>query len=65
MAWMLVYILVHGNMISAVNAYGPGFTFENMFQCFEAREMLSRDFGGQDGWFPENTQALCMRVTVD
>jgi len=57
--------MVHGNMVSAVNAYGPGFIFENMFQCFEAREMLSRDFGGQDGWFPENTQAVCMRVTLD
>ena len=62
MAWMLIYIMIQGKDVYAVNAYGPGFTFPEMYECFHAREMLSYDAGGQEGHFPLNVQAICMQV---
>ena len=44
----------------AVNAYGPKYTFPDMYSCFEAREKLSVDVGGTDGYFPQGMQAVCV-----
>ena len=38
--WTLVYVILQGQDVHAVNAYGPGFTFPDMYECFAAREML-------------------------
>jgi len=65
MAWMLIYIMIQGNDVYAVNAYGPGYTFPEMYECFYAREMLSYDAGGQEGHFPLNVQAICMQVETE
>jgi len=65
MAWMLIYIMVEGTDVHAVNAYGPGHTFERMHHCFYAREMLSYDVGGKQGHFPLNMQAVCMQIETE
>ena len=64
MAWVLIYIMIQGKDVYAVNAYGPGHTFSNIYECFEARELLSFDVGGTRGHFPINLQAICMRTEV-
>lgn len=58
--WTLVYIILQGQDVYAVNAYGPGHTFPDMYECFEAREMLSIDLGMASGYFPHGSQAVCI-----
>ena len=58
--WVLVYIILNGSEPMAVNAYGPKYTFPDMYSCFEAREKLSVDVGGMDGYFPQGMQAVCV-----
>lgn len=47
---------------SAVNAMGPRFTFDTMTECFMKREALSVTVGGNDGYFPEGKQAVCVYI---
>ena len=58
--WTLVYVILQGQEVHAVNAYGPGFTFPDMYECFAAREMLSVDLGMTEGYFPHGSQAVCI-----
>jgi len=58
--WVLVYIILNGTEPMVVNAYGPKYTFPDMYTCFEAREQLSVDVGGMDGYFPQGMQAVCV-----
>jgi len=61
--WILVYIVIGLNMTpSAVNAMGPRFTFDTMTECFMKREALSVTVGGNDGYFPEGKQAVCVYI---
>ena len=62
MGWMLVYIVIKSGVPHAVNAYGPGHTFEWMYECFVAREQLLQDVGGVDGYFPVGQQAICVKA---
>lgn len=62
MKWILVYIVVSGSEPIAINAMGSGVTFDDMYKCFEAREKLSFTVGGKDGYFPINTQAVCVSI---
>ena len=50
--WMLVYIVIKSGVPYAVNAYGPGHTFEWMYECFVAREQLGADLWHKEGYFP-------------
>jgi len=34
--------------------------FETMTECFFAREQLSYEVGGSEGYFPNNMQAICI-----
>ena len=46
MKWMLVYIVLGGSDPIAVNALGPnGDVFDDMIECFLAREQLSITVG--------------------
>jgi len=36
--------------------------FETHMECFAAREILSSEVGGGNGYFPPNLQAICMQV---
>lgn len=58
--WVLVYIILNGTEPLAINAMGPGVTFEDMYECFRARERLSITVGGENGYFPNGSQALCV-----
>ena len=58
--WTLVYIVLQGQDVHAVNAYGPGYTFPDMYECFAARDMLSTDLGMVEGYFPRGSQAVCV-----
>lgn len=60
--WVLVYIVLEGTNPSAINAYGPGHTFPNMWTCFEAREALGKKVSGNSGYFVPGTQAICIPV---
>jgi hypothetical protein len=35
-------------------------TYETMYDCFDARETLSFDVGGSEGYFPPDLQAICV-----
>lgn len=56
--WILVYIVLthHGHPISEEMG-----RYESMRDCFFARENLAIDLGSQSGYFPVNTQAVCVR----
>jgi hypothetical protein len=58
--WVLVYIILSGSDPVAVNAAGPRITYDTMTECFVAREQLSFTVGGQNGYFPNGTQAVCV-----
>ena len=60
--WMLVYIVIKSGVPYAVNAYGPGHTFDWMYECFVAREQLGADLWHKEGYFPDNMQAICVKV---
>ncbi len=60
MAWLLVFITYWDGQIMTV---GNGL-FETHIECFEERENLSFEVGGQHGHFPTDMQAICMKVTV-
>ena len=59
--WALIYIIMNGHDVNAVNAYGPGKYFDDMYTCFAAREMLASDLG-KNGYFPPGMQAICVQV---
>ena len=70
MKWLLVYIfinpLVPGDVTSlepmATNAMGPRVTFDDMYECFAARERLSKTVGLGQGYFGPGKQAVCIPI---
>ena len=60
MKFVLVYIVISATQgPSAINAYGSE-TYDDIFQCFLAREELSEAVGNGNGNFKPNTQAICV-----
>lgn len=61
--WMLIYIMIEGSGVAyAINAYGLNHRFDTIQECFDAREQLSQDVGGINGYFPSSQQAVCVKV---
>ena len=61
--WVLVYIVLNSALEpTAVNAMGPGVTFDTMYECFEHREKLSEVVGGSMGYYPIGSQAICVQT---
>jgi len=61
MKWFLVYIVVssQGNSLSIdIGSY------DNMIDCFFAREQLTLDLGRVDGHFPHGSQAVCIPTDI-
>jgi len=58
MAWILVFMTYWDGQIMTV---GNG-VFETHLECFAEREKLSAEVGGQNGYFPPNMQAICMKI---
>ena len=56
MKWVLIFITYWDGQIMTV---GNG-VFDDMIECFYAREQLSTEVGGGDGYFPINMQAVCV-----
>lgn len=56
--WILIYIALtyHGHPI--VEVVG---SYDKMIQCFDAREKLSIKLGSDNGYYPVNTQAICIQ----
>tara|TARA_Y100000022_G_scaffold137070_1_gene119187 strand:+ start:315 stop:506 length:192 start_codon:yes stop_codon:yes gene_type:complete len=59
MKFILVYIVISAQGPTAINAYGSE-TYDDIFQCFLAREELSNTVGNGNGNFKPNTQAICV-----
>lgn len=61
MKWVLVYIALthHGHPI--VEEKGR---FEQMTDCFLAREALAEEMGGSNGYFLDGEQAVCVSHKV-
>jgi len=56
MKWVLIFITYWDGQIMTV---GNG-VFDDMIECFYAREQLSTEVGGSNGYFPINMQAVCV-----
>jgi len=54
--WTLVYIFFIAGDLGTVEIGN----YEDMYDCFDAREILSIDVGSEDGYFPANSQAVCV-----
>lgn len=63
--WMLIYIVMSGSQPIAINAMGPNKKFDDMMECFLARDDLAETVGGEDGYFPIGSQAVCVAVEVN
>ena len=57
-SWVLVFITVNYSNVTA-EAIG---NYDNMTDCFFAREKFSQTVGGNEGYFPLNTQAVCIKL---
>tara|TARA_B100000900_G_scaffold415379_1_gene445059 strand:+ start:623 stop:826 length:204 start_codon:yes stop_codon:yes gene_type:complete len=62
--WVLVYIMMQGTQPVAVNAHGPNEYFDEMIDCFYARDDLAITVGGEDGFFPNGMQGVCVAIEV-
>ena len=54
--WVLVLVVYWNGHIMTT---GDG-VYENMTECFAAREILVAEIGGRDGIPPNNMQAVCV-----
>ena len=54
--WTLVYFVFIGGALESTVID----TYTTMYECFDNREMLSFDVGGQDGYYPAGSQAVCV-----
>lgn len=63
--WMLVFVATaltypSNEVEPRIAAWYGGYT--TMSECFFAREKLGYDLTGNHGYFPEGTQAICIRL---
>jgi hypothetical protein len=58
MVWLLVFMTYWDGQIMTV---GNG-VFKTHLECFAAREQLSSEVGGFNGYFPADMQAICMKI---
>ena len=57
MKWILVHIMLTAGGIQATNEG----TFDDMNDCFWARDYLANERLGEDGFFPPNEQGICVQ----
>ena len=54
--WTLVFIVfIGGELESTVKG-----TYTTMYECFNEREALSNEVGGENGYYPPDSQAICV-----
>lgn len=61
MKWILVHILLSAN--GGLDASTVG-SFDDMSDCFWARDYYSVERGGEEGFYPPNEQAICVLSDV-
>jgi hypothetical protein len=65
MKWVLVFIvfsLTPNSDVKEARVEGT-WEFNNMYDCFLARESLGEQMGGKsNGYFPIDTQGICVQV---
>ena len=54
--WTLVYIVFIGGILESTVVD----TYETMYECFAKREALSNEVGGENGYYPPDSQAICV-----
>lgn len=59
--WTLVFIII---VETEVTAYNVG-TYDTMYECFANWEQLGVTAGGEKGYYPANTQAVCVKRESD
>ena len=60
MKWILVHIILStGSDPIVIQSYNAG-VFDDMNDCFWARDFTADEQGGEDGFFPINQQAVCV-----
>ena len=64
MQWVLVFINVIYNANAGYNEpmIESWYEYDTMEECFLAREALLLDLGIDTGYYPINTQAVCVRA---
>tara|TARA_R110000868_G_scaffold369815_1_gene633303 strand:+ start:752 stop:934 length:183 start_codon:yes stop_codon:yes gene_type:complete len=58
MKWLLVYLFFTNGHIES---YEIG-KFKSLTECFQAREQLGSAVESTNGYFPINSQAICIRI---
>lgn len=56
--WVLVYVVLTNGTVVEATTIGA---FPTMMECFTARDHMS----DKDGYFPTNTQAICVPARQD
>lgn len=54
--WTLVFLIFSGGELETTVEK----TYQSMYDCFEARELMSYKKGGGEGFFPADSQAICV-----
>ena len=60
MIWTLVFIVITPGEVKSETID----TYDNLRDCFFARENLTVELGSYDGYFPVNTQGLCIKTNL-
>jgi len=65
--WTLVFINIMFNVTADYDEpVVEGFwTYNTMIECFHARSQLGQSLSGHPGYFPEGTQAVCIKSVVE
>lgn len=59
--WTLVFIYLFNGEPFAVK-YDM---YESMYECFQQREILAREVGGVDGYYPSGQQGICIYTELE
>ena len=58
--YVLIFILFNGTAQAETVSYHP-----TIFECFQAREVLSNKVGKGNGHYNDGTQALCLKIPAE
>jgi len=58
--YVLIFILFNGTAQAETVSYHP-----TIFECFQAREVLSMKVGKGNGHYNDGTQALCLKIPAE
>lgn len=59
--WTLVFLVFSDGILEPTVID----TYETMYECFGEREKLSYEVGGEQGYFPLDSQAICVARDIN